>query len=179
MKICPKCGKGGPFHKSKYTKDGLSSWCSACYREYNHQYRSKNIEKELERVQQYHKTHLKESRERARQWRKNQPEKSKEIAKRTRKNNYGRIITAKRFRRALKYGVKGSFTNDEWENLKTEYGNRCAYCNSNSNKVYADHIIPISRGGPNDISNIVPACKSCNSSKQNKPLLLWMYMKVA
>lgn len=38
---------------------------------------------------------------------------------------------------------------------------------------HIDHIIPLSRGGSNDISNIVLACPSCNESKHDKLLHEW------
>ena len=31
-----------------------------------------------------------------------------------------------------------------------------------------DHITPISKGGAHTASNIVPACQSCNSKKNNR-----------
>ena len=36
-----------------------------------------------------------------------------------------------------------------------------------------EHVDPLSRGGNNDMSNIVPACRDCNASKHNLFLLEW------
>ena len=41
----------------------------------------------------------------------------------------------------------------------------CVYCGKDC-KPTLDHFIPISRGGAECLSNLVPACKSCNSSKK-------------
>jgi len=66
-------------------------------------------------------------------------------------------------------GAIGSFTALEWANLLITHDNRCAYCKKRK-KLTVDHIIPLSKGGTNNIDNIVPACGSCNSSKRDK---LW------
>jgi hypothetical protein len=39
----------------------------------------------------------------------------------------------------------------------------CAYCGGLPTQV--DHIVPLSRGGTDDRSNLVPACKGCNMEK--------------
>lgn len=52
----------------------------------------------------------------------------------------------------------------------------CVYCNS-FNKLSLDHIIPVSNGGDTTFNNIVLACKSCNSSKNNKDVFKWCKSK--
>jgi hypothetical protein len=46
-------------------------------------------------------------------------------------------------------------------------GNKCVYCGSNRN-LTLDHIIPKSRGGPNDWMNLVTSCSKCNLKKGNR-----------
>lgn len=62
-----------------------------------------------------------------------------------------------------------SFTSDEWRTIKAFYApdDRCIACGSLS-VLHKDHVIPVSKGGENNISNIQPLCKSCNSQKGSK-----------
>ncbi len=72
--------------------------------------------------------------------------------------------------RSLRKKSIGSFTLEEWELLKKQYGNKCPRCNKLEPdiKLTIDHIIPLSKGGSNYIENIQPLCYSCNSSKGNR-----------
>jgi 5-methylcytosine-specific restriction endonuclease McrA len=69
--------------------------------------------------------------------------------------------------------VPGSHTVREWQDRVAEFNNHCAYCLRVMETSTQDHMIPVSRGqqSSNDISNIVPACVSCNSSKGDQSLL--------
>jgi 5-methylcytosine-specific restriction endonuclease McrA len=73
-------------------------------------------------------------------------------------------------RRALKAGNGGSFTPREWRELKARYGNRCLRCGVHESEsvISMDHVLPLSLGGTNDIANIQPLCKPCNSWKNAK-----------
>ena len=65
-------------------------------------------------------------------------------------------------------GVKRS----QWQDRLEEFNNCCAYClKPLGSNAAVDHIVPVSKGGTSYIDNLVPACKSCNSSKGSKSLL--------
>lgn len=76
-------------------------------------------------------------------------------------------------KRALKAKSGGSHTREEWQQRKELYGYSCVYCHRKSERLTKDHIIPISRGGTDNIYNIVPACGSCNRRKWSKNLNEW------
>lgn len=80
-------------------------------------------------------------------------------------------------RRALKMSAKGAYTAQDVNNqMKRQHG-KCYYCHikfGNGKRAYhVDHIVPLTRGGSNEPSNLVLACVSCNSSKHNKLLHEW------
>jgi len=73
-------------------------------------------------------------------------------------------------RRNLELSSLGFHTKYEWELLKVQYNWTCPCCGKSEPKIKLaqDHIIPLSKGGSDNIENIQPLCKSCNSSKHTR-----------
>ena len=59
---------------------------------------------------------------------------------------------------------------------RTEAPVACHYCKkvSTGTDMEIDHVIPMSKGGPHDLSNLVVCCKPCNCSKYNKLPEVWL-----
>ena len=70
-----------------------------------------------------------------------------------------------RKRRAARHASPGNFTVEEFEALCGQYGNRCMACGDTEAALEADHVVPLSRGGSDDIGNIQPFCGACNRKK--------------
>ena len=132
-------------------------------------------EKHLEKVQEYYR--LKE-----RCIREENPEISRErVRKNYWKNPKPHAIRMKQWRQANPEKVNyynqkyremlnlngGTFTFEEWMTLCELYDFRCLCCGKQT-KLTPDHVIPVVHNGLNDIENIQPLCKSCNSRKHSK-----------
>jgi 5-methylcytosine-specific restriction endonuclease McrA len=65
-------------------------------------------------------------------------------------------------------GAAGEFSEQEWLDVKKKYNYTCLMCNEKEPtiRLTVDHVIPLSKGGSNFISNIQPLCFCCNSKKR-------------
>jgi hypothetical protein len=126
------------------------------HREYSRErgrlYRQRHPEKDRERSRTYQQTHREACRERKRAWSRSNPE---------------RKAASEAKRRARKLQAGGSFTVQQWTDLKEAYNFTCLWCGRQEPqiKLTSDHVIPLAKGGCNDISNIQPLCGPCNSKK--------------
>lgn len=54
------------------------------------------------------------------------------------------------------------------EYLLAKWGHKCACCDVENVPLNVDHVHPRSRGGSDRVSNLVPACISCNKTKDDR-----------
>lgn len=64
---------------------------------------------------------------------------------------------------------EGSVTKEQWEGILARYGHRCAYCRRGDVELGQDHVLPLTKGGTHDPTNVVPCCRPCNTRKGNRP----------
>lgn len=113
---------------------------------------------------EYYEKNKDEMRERSRIYMKNNPEKV-------------RIRCANR--RAMKKANGGKLSAGITEKLLEMQKRRCAVCRSSfeKRKFHLDHIVPLSKGGAHEDSNIQLLCPTCNISKGNKNPVDYMQSK--
>jgi 5-methylcytosine-specific restriction endonuclease McrA len=104
-------------------------------------------------------------------------EKQRDSSMRWAKANPEKIREKSRRRRARLAGTDTSLTPAQWDAIlawhRSDEGCRCAYCFDVCAPTL-DHVVPISRGGDHTADNVVPACKSCNSSKGTRSLEVFL-----
>jgi len=127
------------------------------FRNYARQYRAKYPKKvrgwSKKATRKYYATHKEELAAKQRKWQLENP---------------GKVRAYSANRRALKKQADGSFTAKEFRALCKKYTNKCLCCGSTDESLTVDHVIPLNKGGSNDIDNIQPLCLSCNSRKRDK-----------
>jgi 5-methylcytosine-specific restriction endonuclease McrA len=65
--------------------------------------------------------------------------------------------------------AKARHTDEQWEAVIDEFGNRCVRCGCEFSGTLAkptkDHVVPIYQGGSDGVENLQPLCSDCNSQK--------------
>ena len=179
--ICARCGRL-PAHDGRVV-------CKSCAEHNDHCERSAQSKaRSAAYVRRWRKDHPTYARE----WGlARDPERKRELALRSNRKNretvnarsrrqYARdtsdparklkVFARSQKRRTMKAGAKGSHAVKQWLARVDYYGWRCRWClrEVTLKTLTKDHVIPISGGGTDWASNLVPACKSCNSSKGAK-----------
>lgn len=150
-KICLECGR---VNAQKYRRQHPDKADASVkrYREKNPEVQERSIRKRRASGQSAQAT---------RRWRRNHPEYKAIHAERER---------LRRFKKRASRLV--SYTPEQVRGRFAQFDNCCAYCGCRHN-LTVDHFIPIASGGADCLGNIVPACFSCNSSKQDSDAFEW------
>jgi len=157
-KLCPDCGSVLPrsafYKKGKSKKDGksyLTTRCKKCHKEWR---KTENREYERKAIRRWRASNRERWNAYMRQWRKVHPGSDD-----YRKETYRQFNSRK---------GRGRIPREVWEQTLKAFDYSCAYCGTTDAPLCVDHFIPQSRDGDSSIANLVPACKSCNSTKNNR-----------
>ncbi|MGG3722362.1 HNH endonuclease signature motif containing protein [Bacillus subtilis] len=164
------------FYSVKKNKDGLHSYCKACVLKKAKESMLKNYDKQLERMRE---RNLLPGMKKAKKKYNSSLKKKKTQQIWQEKNK----LKLKNYRLQRDAHKKHNITDVQWQKCKDYFNNKCAYCGlkiedhkilfkgtyiqSDFHKEHVDH------KGANDISNCIPACKSCNSSKHDFAFEEW------
>ncbi len=166
-KRCSKCGEWKPrteFYVRKDRASGLTSECKSCLKQRQRKYNATYapVISERKRAEYRAKYSLRRAQLRASYQRHAEKRRAEAIARYA--QHRGRWIAYFHRRRALKRNNGGSYSHSEWRALCELYGNKCVACGSWV-ALTVDHVVPLSKGGRNDITNIQPLCLTCNLKK--------------
>ncbi len=185
-KQCVTCSRGQyqtrkEYHKL-YNKENADK-----KREYDRIYRQENADKIREYKQlysqenpdiilEYHRNYRKENadkfREHQQNYRQENPDRIRKYQQKYFQTPSGKSsrIRNEQKRRAIKNQCHSlPYKPEDILNL---FDGECAYCGS-KDKLTLDHFIPITKGGSNVQGNLLPACQSCNCSKNSKDVIEW------
>lgn len=173
------------FHRAAKKKDGYRSRCKTCACADRRKYLVDNREKEREsqKLAYLVQGDIKRATSRAwkdrnkdrqaeywREWYSLNKEARSEYHRQYCQANPGVVLEKQRRRRARKLEAPGSFTETEFRAVLKAAKHRCHWCRCklDAGNTTRDHRIPLTKGGSDDISNIVPCCRTCNPRKRTK-----------
>ena len=134
--------------------------------EYKRRYRAANRDKERAYAKAYYWRNRDREHERMRKWRAANLDKHAQYSRNWRAANPKKERELGRRREARKrHALTIPFTIDQLA-ARLSMFRGCWMCGGAGDTV--DHVIPLAAGGPHCLSNLRPACRSCNSSKGDR-----------
>ncbi len=183
--------KSSPKYKKVSYITYFNSWCRDCEKEHSREaskaYYEKNKEACIARVNEWRKHSMHKTREYNKKSNKTNAKRYKEYSKKYRQENAEKIREQERVRReknrerynvyaqkkrSLKRKLPSAYTKKQWEECMAYFDGECAYCGS-AEKLTQEHFIPMTDGGEYADTNIIPACRHCNSSKRDRSFFDW------
>ena len=149
-----------------YEEGRLKLWCKSCC---NKRARE-NYRKRLSVDPEYREKLCEIS---SKYYKKNKDKVDVRIGKYKKTEKYREIasVCANR-RKSFSKNLISTFTALDWKMCKQSFGGKCAYCGEEE-FLTQDHFVAVSNGGEYAKGNIIPACTSCNCSKQDKQFADW------
>lgn len=167
LRYCSKCKTWKPISEITVSSDrleGIGSHCYSCHRVISVDYNRRNKMRCLQNGNEWRRRNRDRHLGVRRQWRAANADRERRRYREWASRNADNHRERARRRRIQKTGNGGSHTLLEWVALCERYEYRCLAC-GRQKKLTRDHIIPISRAGRDDIENIQPLCRPCNSRK--------------
>jgi len=197
----------GFYHdKNRAYRDYVSPWCRECTKAramerreernaYQKAWREKNTERRQEYQMEYReankgalaaswKRYYEENREQLLAQGKEHRKRNEQVYRQYQRDRYTRdreaVLAHSRNRRALIRGLGGAHTPDDVWQMVEDQRHLCAYCETPlCGGFHVDHMVPLSRGGGNDWTNLAVTCESCNCRKHIKTTEEFMEVLVA
>lgn len=145
-------------------------------RERHRRYYEQNKNHLYSQQRKWIKANLEKVRATRRQWRQNNLDLVRQYERRWTQKNKEKIREKTRRNHARRRAAKKSaiipLSVESIQARFALFSNRCAYC-GHINSLTVDHVLALNAGGLDESSNIVPACKSCNSKKRASPIEEW------
>lgn len=123
-------------------------------------------------LKKYNELHKEERTKKSVEWGRKNKERRKIIKARWIVKNRERMKYYSKLRHYRHKNAEGLHSFEDIKELFVKFNKNCAYCIFREADSI-DHIIPLTKGGTNNIDNLLPVCISCNSSKGDKILLEW------